>query len=267
MIRCEDLHVTFNGGLPTEKLALRGVDLTISAGQFVTVIGSNGAGKSTLLNTIAGDIKSTQGNIFFADKNVTKVPATGRTKDIARVFQDPLAGTCGNLTVEENMALAYGRGSRGKLSFALNNKLRTIFKTQLSRLNLGLEDRLNSEMGLLSGGQRQSVSLLMSALQPSKILLLDEHTAALDPKTAALIMDISSQIIAEKQLTVMMVTHSMRQALDHGSRTIMLHEGKIIFDLAGEERAGYDVKDLLNLFAQARSDGEELDDDKLLLGH
>jgi putative ABC transport system ATP-binding protein len=266
MIRCENLHVTFNHGLPTEKLALQGVDLTIPSGEFVTVIGSNGAGKSTLLNTIAGDIKTTRGEIFFGDRNVTKLPATGRTKDIARVFQDPLAGTCGNLTVEENMSLAYGRGKRGTLALALNSKLRVIFKDQLSRLNLGLEDRLESEMGLLSGGQRQSVSLLMSALQPSSILLLDEHTAALDPKTAALIMDISSQIIAEKKLTVMMVTHSMRQALDHGSRTVMLHEGKIIFDLVGKERAGYAVKDLLNLFAKARNDGQELDDDKLLLG-
>jgi putative ABC transport system ATP-binding protein len=266
MIRCENLHVTFNSGLPTEKLALQGIDLTIPSGEFVTVIGSNGAGKSTLLNTIAGDIKSTQGKIYFDDRDVTKLPATRRTKDIARVFQDPLAGTCGNLTVEENMSLAYGRGKRGTLAFALNNKLRKVFKEQLSRLNLGLEDRLDSEMGLLSGGQRQSVSLLMSALQPSSILLLDEHTAALDPKTAALILDISSQIIKEKQLTVMMVTHSMRQALDHGSRTIMLHEGKIIFDLASAERADYQVKDLLNLFAQARTDGAELDDDKLLLG-
>ncbi|ABM02666.1 ABC transporter ATP-binding protein [Psychromonas ingrahamii 37] len=266
MISCENLHVTFNHGLPTEKLALQGVDLTIPSGEFVTVIGSNGAGKSTLLNTIAGDIKSTQGKIYFDDRDVTKLPATGRTKDIARVFQDPLAGTCGNLTVEENMSLAYGRGKRGTLAFALNNKLRKVFKEQLSRLNLGLEDRLDSEMGLLSGGQRQSVSLLMSALQPSSILLLDEHTAALDPKTAALILDISSQIIKEKQLTVMMVTHSMRQALDHGSRTIMLHEGNIIFDLASKERANYQVKDLLNLFAQARTDGAELDDDKLLLG-
>lgn len=265
MIRCENLHVTFNLGLPTEKLALRGVDLTIPTSEFVTVIGSNGAGKSTLLNTIAGDIETTRGRIFFNDKEVTKLPATARTKDIARVFQDPLAGTCGNLTVEENMSLAYGRGKRGTLSFALNNQLRKVFQEQLSRLNLGLEDRLNSEMGLLSGGQRQSVSLLMSALQPSSILLLDEHTAALDPKTATLIMDISSQIIEEKSLTVMMVTHSMRQALDHGSRTVMLHEGKIIFDLKGKERSGYEVKDLLNLFALARKDGEELDDDKLLL--
>lgn len=265
MIYCKNLHVTFNHGLPTEKLALRGIDLTIPTGEFVTVIGSNGAGKSTLLNTIAGDIETTHGQIFFGDRDVTNLPATGRTKDIARVFQDPLAGTCGNLTVEENMALAYGRGKRGTLAFASNNRLRKVFQEQLSRLNLGLEDRLNSEMGLLSGGQRQSVSLLMSALQPSSILLLDEHTAALDPKTASLIMDISSQIIKEKSLTVLMVTHSMRQALDHGSRTVMLHEGKIIFDLEGEKRSGYEVKDLLNLFALARNDGEELDDDKLLL--
>ena len=173
MIKCENLHVTFNHGLATEKLALRGIDLTIPSGQFVTVIGSNGAGKSTLLNTIAGDIETTHGHIFFNDREVTNLPATGRTKDIARVFQDPLAGTCGDLTVEENMALAYGRGQKGSLSLALNNQLRKIFQEQLSRLNLGLENRLNSQMGLLSGGQRQSVSLLMSALQPSSILLLD----------------------------------------------------------------------------------------------
>ena len=265
MISCKNLHVTFNHGLATEKLALRGIDLTIPSGEFVTVIGSNGAGKSTLLNTIAGDIETTHGSIFFEDRDVTNLPATARTKDIARVFQDPLAGTCGDLTVEENMALAYGRGKRGTLSFALNNNLRKLFQEQLSRLNLGLEDRLSTQMGLLSGGQRQSVSLLMSALQPSSILLLDEHTAALDPKTAALILDITSQIIEEKKLTVMMVTHSMRQALDYGTRTIMLHEGKIVFDLAGEERSGYEVKDLLNLFAQSRNDAEELDDDKLLL--
>ena len=233
MIRCENLHVTFNHGLATEKLALW-IDLTIPNGEFVTVIGSNGAGKSTLLNTIAGDIDSTRGKIFFEDRDVTDLPAPKRTKDVARVFQDPLAGTCGDLTVEENMALAYGRGKRGTLAFASNAKLRKLFQEQLARLNLGLENRLNAQMGLLSGGQRQSVSLLMS-LQPSSILLLDEHTAALDPKTAALILDITSQIIEEKKLTVMMVTHSMRQALDYGSRTIMLHEGKIIFDLSGEE--------------------------------
>lgn len=266
MIRCEDIKVTFNAGMATEKRALRGVDLEIPQGEFVTVIGSNGAGKSTLLNTIAGDIRSTGGNLFFDDTNVTAVPAAGRTRDVARVFQDPLAGTCGNMTIEENMALAYGRGKRGGLIPALNDDLRDLFREQLKRLNLGLEDRLGAEMGLLSGGQRQSVSLLMSALQPSKILLLDEHTAALDPKTAALVMDITDQIVEEKKLTVMMVTHSMRQALDHGTRTIMMHEGRKVFDLQGEERKQYDVKDLLNLFAKAKGDGEELDDDKLLLG-
>jgi len=266
VICCENLHVTFNRGLPTEKPALRGIDLDIPAGEFVTVIGSNGAGKSTLLNAIAGDIRLDPGRICFGERDVTALPATARTRDIARVFQDPLAGTCGTLTVEENMALAYGRGRRGWLVPALNSRLRGLFREQLSRLNLGLEDRLQSEMGLLSGGQRQSVSLLMAALQPSTILLLDEHTAALDPKTAALVMEISSQIIEEKHLTVMMVTHSMRQALEYGTRTLMLHEGKVAFDIGGEQRAAYQVKDLLSLFARARADGEELDDDKLLLG-
>jgi putative ABC transport system ATP-binding protein len=265
MISCKNLHVTFNHGLATQKLALQGINLTIPSGEFITVIGSNGAGKSTLLNTIAGDIQTTNGHIFFNNKDVTNLPATKRTKDIARVFQDPLAGTCGDLTVEENMALAYGRGKRGGFVFASNSKLRKVFQEQLSRLGLGLENRLNTQMSLLSGGQRQSVSLLMSALQPSTILLLDEHTAALDPKTATLIMDITSQIIKEKKLTVMMVTHSMRQALDYGSRTIMLHEGKIIFDLSAHERSRYEVKDLLDLFSKARNDNQQLDDDKLLL--
>ena len=265
MIRCNSLHVTFNAGLPTEKTALSGIDLAIEDSQFVTVIGSNGAGKSTLLNCIAGDIDISKGQLYFSDKEVTHLPATARTKDVARVFQDPLAGTCGDLTVEENMSLAYGRGKRGTLSLALNEPLRKRFKEQLNRLTLGLEDRLDTEMALLSGGQRQAVSLLMSALQPSKILLLDEHTAALDPKTAALIMDITAQIIQEKKLTVLMVTHSMRQALDFGDRTLMLHEGKIVFDIEGEERASYDVGDLLALFAKARDDDGEIVDDRLLL--
>jgi len=265
MIRCEQLKVTFNPGLATEKRALCGVDLSIPQGEFITVIGSNGAGKSTLLNTIAGDIRASSGKLMFDAWDVTKVSAAGRTRDVARVFQDPLAGTCGNMTVEENMALAYGRGRRGGFKPALNDDLRDLFRDQLKRLNLGLENRLSAEMGLLSGGQRQSISLLMAALQPSKILLLDEHTAALDPKTAALVMDITDQIVEEKQLTVMMVTHSMRQALDHGSRTIMMHEGKVMFDLSGKKRSQYEVKDLLNLFAKARGDNEELDDDKLLL--
>lgn len=265
MIHCEQIKVTFNAGLPTEKKALNGIDLQISEGEFVTVIGSNGAGKSTLLNCIAGDIPLSSGKIYFGDRDVTAIPATSRTRDVARVFQDPLAGTCAGMTIEENMALAYGRGQRSGLKMALNASLRERFKEQLARLNLGLENRLESEMGLLSGGQRQSVSLLMAALQPSSILLLDEHTAALDPKTAALIMDISQQIIEEKRLTSLMVTHSMRQALAFGTRTIMLHEGKIVFDIAGQEREGYEVADLLKLFSKAKGNAEELDDDKLLL--
>ncbi|BCE00063.1 ABC transporter ATP-binding protein [Marinicellulosiphila megalodicopiae] len=265
MIKCQNIHVTFNPGLATQKKALRGINLEIPDGEFISVIGSNGAGKSTLLNCIAGDILSNKGKMFFADKNVTKLVANKRTKDVARVFQDPLAGTCADLTVEENLALAYGRGKSGGFRLAVNNKLRGVFQEQLERLDLGLENRLKSEMGLLSGGQRQSVSLLMAALQPSKILLLDEHTAALDPKTAALILKISKEIISEKQLTALMVTHSMKQALEYGTRTLMLHEGKVVFDISGKDREGLEVKDLLALFSKVKNN-EVLDDDKLLLG-
>jgi len=264
MIRCTDIHVTFNRGLPTEKRALRGVSVDIPQGEFVTVIGSNGAGKSTLLNAVAGEISVSAGRVVIDDTDVTDWPTHKRAGRVARVFQDPLAGTCGDLTVEENLALAYGRGRRRGLGQALNDDVRAIFREQLKHLDLGLEDRLKATMGLLSGGQRQSVSLLMAALQPSRILLLDEHTAALDPKTAAMIMDLTDRIVHEQGLTAMMVTHSMRQALDHGTRTLMLHEGQIVLDIQGDDRKDMTVEDLLAMFSRVRQ--EQLDDDALLLG-
>jgi len=264
MIRCSDLYVTFNRGAPTEKRALRGISLDIPQGEFVTVIGSNGAGKSTLLNAVAGDFPAERGRITIDDQDVTAWPAHKRAKLVARVFQDPLAGTCGEMTVEENLALAAGRGSVRGLGKAIKDSLKDEFRGALKHLGLGLEDRLDAQMGLLSGGQRQSVSLLMATLRPSRILLLDEHTAALDPKTAAMVMDLTDMIVTEQGLTTLMVTHSMRHALDHGTRTIMLHEGNVVLDIKGEDRKNMTVQDLLDMFAKVRQ--EELDDDKLLLG-
>ncbi|MDO4997541.1 MAG: ABC transporter ATP-binding protein [Neisseria sp.] len=264
MMRAENLKITFNAGTPIENPAMRGMTLHIKKGEFVTVIGSNGAGKSTFLNAISGDLLVDSGSLHIDGVDVTKMPAHQRAGLVARVFQDPLAGTCEALSIEENMALAYSRGQKRGLGFALNKEKRELFREKLSVLKLGLENRLSDRIGLLSGGQRQAVSLLMASLQPSKILLLDEHTAALDPKTAAFVLELTDQIVHENGLTAMMVTHSMRQALDHGNRTVMLHQGKVVLDVADEKRAGLDVPDLLNLFEQTR--GEKVSDDALLLG-
>ncbi len=263
MLKALDLHVTFHAGTPMENRALRGLDLSIPRGEFVTVIGSNGAGKSTLLNALSGDLLVDSGRIFIDEVEVTRLSAWQRSALVARVFQDPMAGTCEALTIEENMALAWKRGERRGLGLSLNRGLRELFREKLSILKLGLENRLADRIGLLSGGQRQAVSLLMASLKPSRILLLDEHTAALDPKTAAFVLELTAKIVEGSQLTAMMVTHSMRQALDYGSRTVMLHEGQVILDVAGPERSGLDVPDLLRMFEQTR--GEKLDDDKLLL--
>lgn len=264
MINVNQLHVTFGQGTPLENHALRGIDLNIPEGEFVTVIGSNGAGKSTFLNSLAGEVLADTGSITIDDQDVTRWPTNKRASLVARVFQDPLAGTCESLSIEENMALALKRGHRRGLSRSLKKEYKALFQERLSRLGLGLEKRLGDRMGLLSGGQRQAVSLLMATLQPMKILLLDEHTAALDPKTAAFVLKLTKDIIEEQNLTALMVTHSMRQALDVGDRTLMLHEGNIAFDVQGKEREGLDVPDLLALFS--RKKGEELSDDSLLLG-
>ncbi len=263
MIAVENVHVTFNAGTPNETRALRGLDLSIEAGQFVTVIGSNGAGKSTMLGVLSGETAPDTGRVMIDEQDVSRWPTPRRAPLVARVFQDPMAGTCGNLSVEENMALAYARGRGRGLGFAVNNDLRELFAERLKQLNLGLEDRLKSRMGLLSGGQRQAITLVMAALRPMKILLLDEHTAALDPKTASFVMDLTDRIVAENKLTALMVTHSMRQALDHGHRTLMLHQGQVVLDVAGSEREGKTVEDLLHMFEKVR--GQEVDDDALIL--
>lgn len=263
MLQAKNLEITFNPGTPIENKVLRGLSLEIPTGQFVTVIGSNGAGKSTFLNAVSGDLLVDSGKIAIDGNDVTAKPAWQRADMVARVFQDPMAGTCEGLTIEENMALAYRRGEQRGLGFSLNRVLRDEFRDRLRILNLGLENRLADRIGLLSGGQRQAVSLLMASLKPSRILLLDEHTAALDPKTAAFVLELTAKIVEQQKLTAMMVTHSMRQALDYGSRTVMLHEGRVVLDVAGRDREGLDVPDLLQMFERTR--GEQLDDDALLL--
>ena len=264
MIEVRKLAVTFNAGTPMETPAMRGIDLTIPQGDFVTVIGSNGAGKSTFLNALAGELRPDSGSILIDDQDVTTWPTAKRAGLVARVFQDPLGGSCANLTIEENLALAYARGKRRGFGASVGGRVRKNFQDQIARLNLGLENRLGDRMELLSGGQRQAVSLLMAAMQPMKILLLDEHTAALDPKTAASVLELTREIVGEHHLTTMMVTHSMRQALDIGNRTVMLHEGRVVLDVRDQDREGLKVEDLLHMFERVR--GTELDDDALLLG-
>lgn len=264
MIEARDLHVTFNVGTPMETRAMRGLDLAVLQGQFVTVIGSNGAGKSTFLNALAGELMIGRGAIVIDGEDVTRWDTAARAGRVARVFQDPLGGSCAELTIEENLALAAARGAPRGVRPALTNALRDDFRDAIQRLGLGLENRLGDKMELLSGGQRQAVSLLMATLRPMKVLLLDEHTAALDPKTAAFVLDLTRDIVAERQLTTLMVTHSMRQALDVGTRTVMLHEGRVVLDVSGAERDGLTVEDMLHMFERVR--GEELADDGLLLG-
>lgn len=263
MIRLTDLHVTFNRGTAMEMRALRGVTLNIKKGDFVCVIGGNGAGKSTLLNALCGDVFPEKGTVSIDNQDVTSLPSWKRAPYVARVFQDPLAGTCANLTIEENMALAMSRGEKRTFKLAINKQQREKFCFHLSRLKLGLENRLRDPIGLLSGGQRQAVSLIMAVLKPMKIIALDEHTAALDPKIADFILELTREIVEETHLTALMVTHSMQQALELGNRTIMLHEGQIVFDVRDEQRKGLKVSDLLDLFHKAS--GLELDDDSLLL--
>ncbi|TAN30699.1 MAG: ABC transporter ATP-binding protein [Castellaniella sp.] len=264
MLSAQNLQLTFNPGTPIETQALCGMSLDIPAGQFVTVIGSNGAGKSTFLNAISGEQTIDGGSILIDGEDVTRQPVWDRARKVARVFQDPMAGTCENLTIEENMSLALGRGQFRSLRMAVREEMRVLFRERLAMLGLGLERRLTDRIGLLSGGQRQAVSLLMASLRPSRILLLDEHTAALDPRTAKFVLDLTARIVADHGLTTMMVTHSMRQALDVGDRTVMLHQGRVVLDVSGEARQGLDVPDLLAMFERVR--GEELADDSLLLG-
>lgn len=259
MISLEKINVHFGKGTAAFRIAIKNLNLKINEGEFLTVIGSNGAGKSTLLNTIAGEILPDSGKIYIDDEVVTNQGTNVRAKHVARVFQDPIAGTCANLTIAENLALALKRGKPRLLKKAVNNESRALFKEILQPLNLGLENRLDTLMAMLSGGQRQAVSLLMATLSPLKILLLDEHTAALDPKTSKFVMELTNRIVNEKGLTTLMVTHSLNQALQYGTRTIMLHEGQLIYDVKGTERSRLAPQDLMNQF------GSSVDSDRLLL--
>ena len=264
MIDLNDIRVTFNKGSPLEATALRQIDLTVPQGQFVTVIGSNGAGKSTALNVMAGLVRPDSGSVLIDGNDVTQWPTHQRARLISRVFQDPKMGTCEDLTILENFSLAHGRMHPRGFGFAIDRTIRERTAERLKLLNLGLENRLDDKVGLLSGGQRQAVSLLMATTGETRVLLLDEHTAALDPKTAEFVMDLTRSIVSDLKLTSVMVTHSMAQALQFGDRTVMFHRGRIVFDEAGEKRAAMNVSDLLNLFK--RDQGEELSDDALLLG-
>ncbi|KLN59304.1 ABC transporter ATP-binding protein [Kiloniella spongiae] len=264
MIKVEDLRITFGKGTPNENNALQGVNLSVAEGEFVTVIGSNGAGKSTFMNCLTGELIADSGAITIDDKNVSRWKAARRSSLVSRVFQDPLAGTCEALTIEENLSLAHSRGQKRGFGLAINNNKHEIFRERLSRLRLGLEDRLSDKMGLLSGGQRQAVSLIMATLQPTKCLLLDEHTAALDPRMQAFVLELTNDIVNETGITTLMITHSMGQALQFGTRTVMLHEGQVVLDVSGEERSSMTIHDLVDMFGKVR--GEELDSDSLLLG-
>ena len=263
MLEIQNIHKTFNPGTINEKVALNGVNLNLNPGDFVTIIGGNGAGKSTTLNAVAGVWSVDEGKIIIDGVDITKLSEHKRALYLGRVFQDPMTGTAATMSIEENMAIAARRGERRGLGWGITKKERERYKEALKELDLGLEDRLSSKVGLLSGGQRQAITLLMASLKKPKLLLLDEHTAALDPKTAAKVLAISDKIIQEHQLTAMMVTHNMKDAIAHGNRLIMMHEGKIIYDVAGEEKKNLKVADLLAKFEEVS--GGEFANDRMML--
>jgi putative ABC transport system ATP-binding protein len=265
VIRVENVTVTFNAGTVNQVRALRGLSLTLREGELATVVGSNGAGKSTLLNTIAGVVLPEQGQVFIADRDVTQLVEHRRAPFVGRVFQNPLDGTAAGMTVEENLALAARRGRRRGLRQAVGDRERQQFGSLLEGLGLGLERRLKAPVGLLSGGQRQALTLLMATLARPRVLLLDEHTAALDPAAAVQIEELTALLVAENRLTTLMVTHNMQQALRVGSRTIMLDQGQVALDVAEDERRGMTVDDLVRRFHATRR--QALVDDELLLTH
>jgi len=263
MLKITNLQKTFNAGTVNAKTALDGLNLHLNDGDFVTVIGGNGAGKSTMLNAIAGVWKPDFGTIEIDGVDVTNMPEHKRAQYLGRVFQDPMKGTAPDLEIAENLAIAARRGIKREQKWGVRKAEREQYKALLATLELGLEDRLSSKVGLLSGGQRQAVTLLMATLHRPKLLLLDEHTAALDPKTAAKVLDLTDQIVQKNKLTTLMITHNMYDAISHGNRLIMMHEGKIIVDVSGEEKKNLTVEQLLNLFNQAS--GKRFASDRAML--
>ena len=263
MLDIKNIYKTFNAGTVNEKTALNGVSLHLNEGDFVTVIGGNGAGKSTLLNAVAGTWLVDEGSITIGGVDVTHLPEHKRAKYIGSVFQDPMMGTAATMQIEENLALAFRRGKPRTLRTGINKAEREQYREMLKILDLGLEDRMTSKVGLLSGGQRQALTLLMASLVKPKLLLLDEHTAALDPKTAAKVLDATEKIVTRDNLTTLMITHNMRDAIMHGNRLIMMYEGRVALDISGEAKKNLTVEDLLARFGQATGSTEA--DDKMLL--
>ena len=263
MLKIENVRKVFNPGTVNEKVALSGLSLHLKPGDFVTVIGGNGAGKSTMLNSVAGVYGVDEGKILIDGVDVTKLPEYKRAKFIGRVFQDPMMGTAATMQIEENLALAARRGKPRTLRSGITAKERETYREQLKILDLGLEDRLTAKVGLLSGGQRQALTLLMATLQQPKLLLLDEHTAALDPKTAAKVLEATQRIVERSNLTTLMITHNMRDAIAYGNRLIMMYNGHVVVDVSGEEKKNLTVEQLLGLFSKASGSDEA--DDKLLL--
>ena len=264
MLHVDNIFKTFFPGTINEKKALQGLNLHLEPGDFVTVIGGNGAGKSTMLNAIAGVFPIDKGSIVIDGEDVTKWPEHKRAKYIGRVFQDPMMGTAAGMQIEENLSIAARRGQRPGFSWSLPEEQHKRFYELLKELDLGLEDRMTAKVGLLSGGQRQALTLLMATLKKPKLLLLDEHTAALDPKTAAKVLDLTEKIVTRDNLTALMITHNMRDALRFGNRLIMLHSGRVIIDVKGDDKKNLEIPDLLEMFEKAS--GSEMASDRLLLG-
>ena len=265
MLKLTGVVKTFGPGTVNEKRALDGIDLHLAPGAFATIVGSNGAGKSTLFHAIAGVFFPDQGSVLLGGEDITFKPEHRRSREMGRLFQDPMKGTAPHMTIEENLALAYLRAGRHQHAYFSRTSQadRAFFRNQLAKLDMGLEDRMKQPVGLLSGGQRQALTLLMSTMVPPKILLLDEHTAALDPGTAEKVLKITREVVAEHKITTMMVTHNMHQALELGDRTLMMDRGRIVLDIQGEERRNMTVKDLLDRFRAGA--GKDLDNDRILL--
>jgi len=263
-LELKNIHKTFEAGTVNENHVLKGIDISMEKEDFITIIGGNGAGKSTFLNSIAGSFSVDEGQILLDGEDITHTPAYVRAKHISRVFQDAKLGTATRLTIEENLAVAWSRGKKRGFGRGIRESQRKVFKEELGKLGLGLENRLKMEVGLLSGGQRQALTLLMATLVDPKLLLLDEHTAALDPKTSQMVLDLTDRMVKEKNLTTLMITHNMEQAIQYGNRLIMMNNGQIVVDVSGDEKQQLTVPDLLELFK--KNSGSAVTEDALILG-